>query len=201
MIPDQDVYNLSFDPTYPFGSQTANLEYSILSAILGNPSPNSQPYDISQSPQVSLPPTLNGTQWVQPQQQAQPSASDVVQQPRVYPPNLLHSLAPPSPPHSNGSPDVQPDRKNQAPYQSNGPTPTASNERNAPPNGKLTAPGDLVYTAVTSGHDYTQGYHFLMRFLRERCVVSFYFPSMLLRCKSRLQSSGMRAKYCLIVCH
>ncbi|KAG6831684.1 Transcriptional regulator of nonfermentable carbon utilization [Tricholoma furcatifolium] len=31
----------SFDPTFTFGSEAANLEYSILSAILGNPSPDS----------------------------------------------------------------------------------------------------------------------------------------------------------------
>lgn len=33
------LFNLAFDPTYAFGSEAANLEYSILSAILGNPSP------------------------------------------------------------------------------------------------------------------------------------------------------------------
>lgn len=33
------LFNLAFDQTYPFGSEAANLEYSILSAILGNPSP------------------------------------------------------------------------------------------------------------------------------------------------------------------
>lgn len=30
---------MSFDPNFTFGSEAANLEYSILSAILGNPSP------------------------------------------------------------------------------------------------------------------------------------------------------------------
>lgn len=31
------IFNLPFDPTLAFGSEAANLEYSILSAILGNP--------------------------------------------------------------------------------------------------------------------------------------------------------------------
>ncbi|KAH7911995.1 hypothetical protein BJ138DRAFT_1149410 [Hygrophoropsis aurantiaca] len=33
------LFNVSFDPNFTFGSEAANLEYSILSAILGNPSP------------------------------------------------------------------------------------------------------------------------------------------------------------------
>ena len=37
--PDDHVFNLPFDPNFSFGSEAANLEYSILSAILGNPSP------------------------------------------------------------------------------------------------------------------------------------------------------------------
>lgn len=37
--PDDPLFNVSFDPNFTFGSEAANLEYSILSAILGNPSP------------------------------------------------------------------------------------------------------------------------------------------------------------------
>ncbi|KAH7929833.1 hypothetical protein BV22DRAFT_1029012 [Leucogyrophana mollusca] len=33
------LFNVTFDPNFTFGSEAANLEYSILSAILGNPSP------------------------------------------------------------------------------------------------------------------------------------------------------------------
>ncbi|KAJ7446259.1 hypothetical protein B0H11DRAFT_2249075 [Mycena galericulata] len=36
---DQMFNPVPFDPSFPFGSEAANLEYSILSAILGNPSP------------------------------------------------------------------------------------------------------------------------------------------------------------------
>ncbi|KAJ7091207.1 hypothetical protein C8R44DRAFT_647623 [Mycena epipterygia] len=38
--PNDQMFNpVPFDPSFPFGSEAANLEYSILSAILGNPSP------------------------------------------------------------------------------------------------------------------------------------------------------------------
>ena len=38
------MFNPSFDTSpFPFGSEAANLEYSILSAILGNPSPEGNP--------------------------------------------------------------------------------------------------------------------------------------------------------------
>ncbi|ETW80605.1 hypothetical protein HETIRDRAFT_245864, partial [Heterobasidion irregulare TC 32-1] len=40
--PNDPLFNVPFDPSFPFGSEAANLEYSILSAILGNPSPESQ---------------------------------------------------------------------------------------------------------------------------------------------------------------
>jgi hypothetical protein len=37
--PDNPLFNVPFDSGFTFGSEAANLEYSILSAILGNPSP------------------------------------------------------------------------------------------------------------------------------------------------------------------
>ncbi|KAJ3567582.1 hypothetical protein NP233_g6277 [Leucocoprinus birnbaumii] len=46
-----------FDPNFTFGSEAANLEYSILSAILGNPSPS----DSSTSPPPPPPPSY--TSW------------------------------------------------------------------------------------------------------------------------------------------
>ncbi|KAK2464242.1 hypothetical protein APHAL10511_003699 [Amanita phalloides] len=64
------LLNNSFDPTFSFGSEVAGLEYSILSAILGNPSPpasetspppqhqpysnwSSEPVDFATSPRLS----------------------------------------------------------------------------------------------------------------------------------------------------
>ena len=40
MQQNDSILTTSFDPNFPFGSEAANLEYSILSAILGNPSPS-----------------------------------------------------------------------------------------------------------------------------------------------------------------
>ncbi|KAF8305493.1 hypothetical protein DL93DRAFT_2066262, partial [Clavulina sp. PMI_390] len=104
------LMDLSFDPSYRFGSQTANLEYSMLSAILGNPrsetpSSNELPSPLSQSP--------------------------------------AEMISPPQPPNLNAA---------------NGP------DRS----GQWRSAGDSVYSQVVTGYDYTQGYHFLMRFLSER---------------------------------
>ncbi|KAJ6499059.1 hypothetical protein C8R45DRAFT_980940 [Mycena sanguinolenta] len=49
---DQMFSPVPFDPSFPFGSEAANLEYSILSAILGNPSPP----ETTTSPDPSAPP-------------------------------------------------------------------------------------------------------------------------------------------------
>ncbi|TDL25900.1 hypothetical protein BD410DRAFT_895375 [Rickenella mellea] len=50
--PGDPLFNLSFDPNFTFGSEAANLEYSILSAILGNPS-----HDHPHHPSTSTPTT------------------------------------------------------------------------------------------------------------------------------------------------
>ncbi|KAI0305435.1 hypothetical protein B0F90DRAFT_1697992 [Multifurca ochricompacta] len=55
--PADPLSNPSFDPaSFPFGSETAKLEYSILSTILGNPSPEVNPPADSYLP--STPPPL-----------------------------------------------------------------------------------------------------------------------------------------------
>lgn len=43
------------------------------------------------------------------------------------------------------------------------------------PSGQWRSAGDSVYSQVVSGYDYTQGYHFLMRFLSERSAIPFPF--------------------------
>jgi hypothetical protein len=49
--PTDTLFNPSFDASpFPFGSEAANLEYSILSAILGNPSPEGNPPSDSHPP-------------------------------------------------------------------------------------------------------------------------------------------------------
>ncbi|KAJ6625450.1 hypothetical protein B0H10DRAFT_609824 [Mycena sp. CBHHK59/15] len=52
---DQMFNTVPFDPNFPFGSEAANLEYSILSAILGNPSPP----ETSRSPPPSVVPSYS----------------------------------------------------------------------------------------------------------------------------------------------
>jgi hypothetical protein len=59
--PSDPLFNVPFDPSFSFGSEAANLEYSILSAILGNPSPESQPE--AQSPQIQYTPGVPGSTW------------------------------------------------------------------------------------------------------------------------------------------
>ncbi|KAF7315499.1 Transcriptional factor [Mycena indigotica] len=52
--PSEGVFDtVPFDPTFPFGSEAANLEYSILSAILGNPSPPDSTSTPSAAPYAS----------------------------------------------------------------------------------------------------------------------------------------------------
>ncbi|KIK67225.1 hypothetical protein GYMLUDRAFT_155715 [Collybiopsis luxurians FD-317 M1] len=52
LLPENPPFDVPFDPNFPFGSEAANLEYSILSAILGNPSPPQG--------ESTPPPTLSG---------------------------------------------------------------------------------------------------------------------------------------------
>ncbi|KAJ8469162.1 hypothetical protein ONZ45_g16984 [Pleurotus djamor] len=54
------MFNVPFDPNFPFGSEAANLEYSILSAILGNPSP---PESGSSPPATQPPSTASFSSW------------------------------------------------------------------------------------------------------------------------------------------
>ncbi|KAH9040147.1 hypothetical protein EDB85DRAFT_1859174 [Lactarius pseudohatsudake] len=68
--PTDPLFNPAFDaPPFPFGSEAANLEYSILSAILGNPSegnPPSDPHSSSTPPPTTLPftaPSEYATPW------------------------------------------------------------------------------------------------------------------------------------------
>jgi hypothetical protein len=58
------LFNPSFDASpFPFGSEAANLEYSILSAILGNPSPEANsPTDSTSVVPTTLRPHLLRTQ-------------------------------------------------------------------------------------------------------------------------------------------
>lgn len=66
------LFNLSFDPQFPFGSEAANLEYSILSAILGNPSPPSDSASAPSPSQHPIPSGLQSSAWSPEPLHAQP---------------------------------------------------------------------------------------------------------------------------------
>ncbi|KAH0827385.1 hypothetical protein J3R83DRAFT_4038 [Lanmaoa asiatica] len=67
------LFNVSFDPHFAFGSEAANLEYSILSAILGNPSPPDSASGTAPSPsQPQLQPTVPNSAWSPEPLHAQP---------------------------------------------------------------------------------------------------------------------------------
>ena len=57
--PTNPLFNPTFDaPSFPFGSEAANLEYSILSAILGNPPPEGNP-PLDPHPSSTPPPSVH----------------------------------------------------------------------------------------------------------------------------------------------
>jgi hypothetical protein len=67
------LFNVTFDPNFTFGSEAANLEYSILSAILGNPSPPDSASAAAPSPQQ--PQNLPNSAWSPEPLHAQPHYS------------------------------------------------------------------------------------------------------------------------------
>lgn len=78
------LFNVSFDPNFAFGSEAANLEYSILSAILGNPSPPDSASATAPSPsQPQLQPTVPNSAWSPEPLHSQPRYQPAPQQ--TYP--------------------------------------------------------------------------------------------------------------------
>ncbi|KAG8213583.1 hypothetical protein J3R82DRAFT_10251 [Butyriboletus roseoflavus] len=67
------LFNVSFDSNFAFGSEAANLEYSILSAILGNPSPPDSASGAASSPsQPQMQSTVPNSAWSPEPLHAQP---------------------------------------------------------------------------------------------------------------------------------
>ncbi|KAF8441655.1 hypothetical protein L210DRAFT_3612032 [Boletus edulis BED1] len=78
------LFNVAFDSNFAFGSEAANLEYSILSAILGNPSPPDSASATAPSPsQPQLQPTIPNSAWSPEPLHAQPHYQPTPQQ--AYP--------------------------------------------------------------------------------------------------------------------
>ncbi|KAG8747854.1 Transcriptional regulator of nonfermentable carbon utilization [Ceratobasidium sp. 414] len=190
--PTDPLFNITFDPAYPFGSEAANLEYSILSAILNQQpdSANSNP-SLDPSTLTNPSPLISGT-----------DGSD---------PNVLHPSEPwGGLPQTLGMHYAQ--AQSQLPLQTPG-TSTSSDSRSflrtteshplplssnggmqrqgsqlalpSPPTSEFST-GEIIkprstgqvgsggagwaYSDGVKKYDYTEGYHFLMAYLHDRCV-------------------------------
>lgn len=203
----EDILSGPYDPEFSFGSEAANLEYSILCAILGNPSSSesvtslNSPTQASQASPVqpgysSWPPDqVDYTSYPQINVQSEPS------NPAPY---LPYQYANPTSPQQQQSeeqlsfPQFQSPRP-QAPLHPLQPRfPLDTRPRSPPP---VTFDASLIGNAafadiirpqscgsklqsihdrVTAPYDYTEGYHFLMKHLRGRCVCVFPFSILLL---------------------
>ncbi|KAJ7647133.1 transcription activator of gluconeogenesis ERT1 [Roridomyces roridus] len=176
-----------FDPSFPFGSEAANLEYSILSAILGNPSPPET--TTSPNPQY---PTYEGMDFTSPrtddfpasfpaqQIAVQPSETTTAPSFLSYPfpqtseqdsqqyasqfPQELHPLQPRFPL----------DTRPRSPQLSSKDTPSVSATQPSYPHGipdQARGGGSQLQNIndrITMPYDYTEGYHFLMKHLPGR---------------------------------
>ncbi|KAF8919856.1 hypothetical protein CPB85DRAFT_726929 [Mucidula mucida] len=160
------VFAPSYDPNFPFGSEAANLEYSILSAILGNPSPpdssNTPPPDFWPSVPYN-PPFLTYPYQDQPQPQPQ---SDPSQQPDTIQPELTEL----SPDASTTVDDLESLHPLQPRF------PLDARPRSPPLfvdviSDSVDTPASNLQTIndrITKPYDYTEGYHFLMKHLPSR---------------------------------
>lgn len=202
--------DLSFDPTYPFGSEQALNEYSMLSAILGNPSSESPSANDVPSPMVDsspgqmpgwptiatsptnlgvypppLPPeltrastlgtsttptsrTTSSNSYMLPIGSTPPSLSDAATGLRSSSVDMIPADFTSGQDPSSGFSNYGSSSSQQQHQQSLG-------NRAGGGLGQWRPAGDSVYDSVVSGYDYTQGYHFLMRFLSERSAVPFPF--------------------------
>ncbi len=169
------VFAPSYDPNFPFGSEAANLEYSILSAILGNPSPpdssNTPPPDFWPSVPYN-PPFLTYPYQDQPQPQPQ---SDPSQQPDTIQPELTEL----SPDASTTVDDLESLHPLQPRF------PLDARPRSPPLfvdviSDSVDTPASNLQTIndrITKPYDYTEGYHFLMKHLPSRSVAFLSFDT------------------------
>lgn len=192
--PTDPLFNITFDPAYPFGSEAANLEYSILSAILNqqpdNPNPSLDPAALSNpSPTVAngvdgsspgvlhpsepwggMPQTL-GMHYAQAQSQLPLQGNG-----NVAPPNGADSRSFVRTTESHPLPFNASAGMHRQGSQLALPSPPASEPS--------TGTGEIVKPRATSQvgtsgagwaygdgvkkYDYTEGYHFLMSYLHDR---------------------------------
>ncbi|KAF9060652.1 hypothetical protein BDP27DRAFT_1452614 [Rhodocollybia butyracea] len=188
----QENFEVPFDPNFPFGSEAANLEYSILSAILGNNNP-SPPQGESTPPPTfaswpssdpllaSQPSTFMSSSAASPyltyQYQDPPRTSELTE--LQYPQyqqstgSVIHPVQPRYPQKSPKSPlSVFIDESSHGllspPHSNASPSLTPSAPRpNDSSMGGYTPGSKLqsINDRVTKPFDYTEGYHFLMKHL------------------------------------
>ncbi|KAF8608778.1 hypothetical protein BDV93DRAFT_583089 [Ceratobasidium sp. AG-I] len=196
--PTDPLFNITFDPAYPFGSEAANLEYSILSAILqqtdgqSNSNPSLDPSTLTNpsplidnidptSPAVlhpsepwgGLPQTL-GMHYAQAQSQ--------------MPMQGNNGIAPASITASDSRSFLRTTESHPLPFHTSGPmqrqgsqlalpSPPAS-EPSTSASGEIVKPRAPPHTGSSSTgwaysdgvkkYDYTEGYHYLMSYLHDR---------------------------------
>ncbi|KDQ27704.1 hypothetical protein PLEOSDRAFT_1083727 [Pleurotus ostreatus PC15] len=142
------MFNVTFDPNFPFGSEAANLEYSILSAILGNPSPG----DSAHSPPAPQP-AGNFSSWTN-DSLAYPSSNTTgTAYGSSFPDASLSNL-----PSTANTDSLSPSQPTFAPFA----TPQA---KESP---QTSSQLQSINDSVTTPYDYTEGYHFLMKHLPSR---------------------------------
>ncbi|KAF7361675.1 Transcriptional factor [Mycena venus] len=135
---DQMFTPVPFDPSFPFGSEAANLEYSILSAILGNPSPpeTTTSPDPSAAPGSCIPSSRGSPSTLGHARPALPARS------------LPNAAASFRPSQSSGS--------------------SFANAHHEQSGGGGGSQLQNINDRVTMPYDYTEGYHFLMKHLPGR---------------------------------
>lgn len=185
--PGDSTFNVPFDSNFNFGSEAANLEYSILSAILGNPSPpdsegtppsyNPWPSEsiysaaipeLNADSTVSTSPSANST-FLTYQYQEQPRVTEVSDlqygqvfqepAPAATSATSMHPLQPRYPLE---------DRPRSPPSAFLDDSVNDHSSTTSSQVSKLQSINDRI----TKPYDYTEGYHFLMNHLRSRCVSS-----------------------------
>jgi hypothetical protein len=187
--PSDALFNFNYDPS--FGSQNANIEYSMLSAILGDPS--SEPGNFA--PQQFIP---NDNGWntsdmasnvpmssFQPHNAQDPSFGAQTPQMRpVVKTGDIYGQVPSQNQPSSGDQTNSTSYVRTVPNTVLGPpSPPPSTDSPLPSTGLSVSPvvstitphgsastsrGSSIYDSVTKKYDYTGGYHFLMKYLHDR---------------------------------
>lgn len=197
-FPLDPSFNLQFDSNFSFGSEAANLEYSILSAILGNPSPRDTPspaqqyswpsndsLTFGQSPQMgsysellqtSDGPSAASTGYLTYPYQDPPRPTELSE--LNYPAEYRQQAQQAEKPSQNEeihplAPRYPLDSRPRSPAYSSflEPSSTSSEkESSSTPVGvsKLQSINDRIQKP----YDYTEGYHFLMKHLPSRYVTT-----------------------------